>query len=1082
MKIHLIITTLILSLACNCLGQNHDRFAISDLRCESLSNPVGIDETEPRLSWRIESETFGEKQTAYHIMVASSPEKLKQGVGDLWDSGKVPSDQSVHVAYAGKPLESRIPCFWKVMVWDKDGKASGWSEIAHWRMGLLNPDDWTAEWIGAPLTVAAPTTPAGNNELIVKKATYRTLDGSVAVDVTAIMQRELAKKKPFTVHFKTLGGDPAPGVVKELVVDYVVNGKSGTARAKDFAELNLPRPKAIAGGNDAFVVKKATLRTSDNKVSKDVTEVMQKVLKNRSPYRVNFAIFGGDPAPRVNKELVVEYVADGKPGTEKGAGAKRIDLFKGRKKVFPPSRAPLFRKEFDLAAAPDSAIVTVHSPGYFEVYINGEKVGTDVLSPAVSRLDAQTFYVSYDVAPYLRPGKNCLGLWLGKGWADNLAVRAQLDAIVAGKPVTIGTDTSWQTRSSGLVRIGGWVWGDFGGERLDARELVPDWNQPGVNTDSWSAALPAKPPAGPVRSHPCPLNRIGETIPAVAVTPLEDGKYEIDFGVALTGFLRMKMPELEPGTVVTMTFADIRPEENLYDKRKNRKPDYQHFEQISEFISAGKPDEVFEHKFNFAAFRYVIIEGLPSAPAKEDATAYLVDSDLEDAGSFECSSDLFNSIHRVNKWTQRCLNLGGFYVDCPHRERMGYGDAQVATEGFMSNFRADRYYRKWLKDWRLVQGSDGNLKHSAPFGKGSGGPGWGGLLSAITWRHYLYYGDPRVLEENYDAIRRYVDFIETQCKEGVLRKYGRFIGDWVPPGRGMDSKNHPSTEAAEVFNNGYRLNQIELLTKMADVLGKTDDAARYRKLLTEARTKVHAALYNAKKQEYVIDEQAYYVMPLMTGITPEDLRPALLKKLEENILVKKDGHLDTGMLGTYFMMEYLREIDRNDLVFTMFNQTTYPSWGYMLEQGATTLWEQWNGYWSRVHSCFTSPDNWFYQGLGGIQADPAAPGFKHVIIKPAIVGDLTWVKTYHDSSYGRIVSNWQRDPSTPLRAGGDRLTMEIAIPANSTATVYVPAGSAGDVTVNGQPLKKAAHVTFLRMENGKAVLKVGSGEYRITSN
>lgn len=319
-----------------------------------------------------------------------------------------------------------------------------------------------------------------------------------------------------------------------------------------------------------------------------------------------------------------------------------------------------------------------------------------------------------------------------------------------------------------------------------------------------------------------------------------------------------------------------------------------------------------------------------------------------------------------------------------------------------------------------------------------------------------------------------MDFIETQCQEGVLRKYGRFIGDWVPPGRGMDSKNHPSTEATEVFNNGYRLNQINLLAKMADVLAKTDDAARYRKLLREARPKVHAALYNAKKQEYVIDEQAYYVMPLMTGITPEDLRPALLKKLEENILLKKDGHLDTGMLGTYFMMEYLREIGRNDLVFTMFNQTTYPSWGYMLEQGATTLWEQWNGYWSRVHSCFTSPDNWFYQGLGGIQADPAAPGFKHVIIKPAIVGDLTWVKTYHDSSYGRIVSNWRRED--------DGLTMEVTIPANSTATVYVPAGSAGDVTVNGQPLKKAAHVTFLSMENGKAVLKVGSGEYRITSN
>lgn len=259
MKHCITLITLILSLAGSCWAQNQERFAVLDLRCESLSNPVGIDETEPRLSWRIESETFGAKQTAYHIMVASSPEQLEQGVGDLWDSGKVQSDQSMHVAYAAKPLESKMACFWKIMVWDKDGKASGWSEVAHWRMGLLKSDDWTAEWIGAPLTAPASTTPAGNNELIVKKATYRTLDGSVAVDVTAIMQKELAKKTPFTVHFKTLGGDPARGIEKELVVDYVINGKSGTARASDFAELKLPRSKAKAGSSEAFIVKIITI-------------------------------------------------------------------------------------------------------------------------------------------------------------------------------------------------------------------------------------------------------------------------------------------------------------------------------------------------------------------------------------------------------------------------------------------------------------------------------------------------------------------------------------------------------------------------------------------------------------------------------------------------------------------------------------------------------------------------------------------------------------------------------------------------------------------------------------------------------
>jgi alpha-L-rhamnosidase len=233
---------------------------------------------------------------------------------------------------------------------------------------------------------------------------------------------------------------------------------------------------------------------------------------------------------------------------------------------------------------------------------------------------------------------------------------------------------------------------------------------------------------------------------------------------------------------------------------------------------------------------------------------------------------------------------------------------------------------------------------------------------------------------------------------------------------------------------------------------------------------VHAAFYDAEKQQYVIDEQAYYVMPLMSGITPEALRPVLLKKLEQNILKKNSGHLDTGMLGTYFMMEYLREIGRSDLVFTMFNQTTYPGWGYMLEQGATTFWEQWNGHWSRVHSCFTSPDNWLYQGLAGIQADPEGPGFKKFILKPSVVGDVTWVKAHYDSPYGRVVSNWK------LEGGG--LEMTVTVPPSTTATVYVPARDPAAVTESGQPVAQAEGVRLLKEEAGTMVFEVMAGTYR----
>ncbi len=938
------------------------------LRCEYLVAPVGVDVVQPRLSWRLESNRRGQKQTAYHLLVASSRDGLEKGVGDLWDSGKVESEQSLYVPYAGKPLISKMTCHWKVRVWDMDGRASDWSDATGWVMGLLKPEDWQARWI------SAQSMPAGKDEVTVRKAEYRTLDGSVVVDVTEVVKKELERNKPVKVDPGVLGGDPARGVLKELAVEYVMNGKPGTARKKDFETLSL----------------------------------------------------SADP---------------GQP-------------------------APLFRKEFDLAAAPGSALVTVHSPAYFELYINGVKAGKDVLTPAVSNLKAQSFTVTYEVGRLLRPGRNCIGLWLGKGWADTVTVRAQLDAVVAGQPVTIGTDTSWQVRKSGLYKIGGHRWNDFGGERLDARELTPVWSRPGLDVADWRSAVPGKAPEGSARAQPCPLNRIGKAIPAASVTRLADGTHEIDFGTALTGWLNLKMPALQPGAIVRMSFADVR-----------RGTQYQHFNQVSEFVSAGGPGEVFEHKFNYAGFRYVVIEGLPSAPSLEDATAMLIESDLEEAGSFECSNDLFNSIHRVNQWTQRSLNLGGYYVDCPHRERMGYGDGQVAAEGFMTSFRADGFYRKWLLDWRLRQMPDGNLPHMAPFGQGGGGPGWGGLLSAIAWRHFLYYGDALVLQENYDAVRRYVDYLESLCKDGVMRKFGGqwdFIGDWVPPGRGMDTQNWPSAEAAELFNNCYRINQIMLLKRMAAALGKADDEARCSKLLDDVRPKVYAAFYDAGKQEYVIDEQAYYVMPLMTGVVPEADRGVVLKKLEQNILVKNMGHLDTGMLGTYFMMEYLRDIGRNDLVFTMFNQTAHPGWGYMLEEGATTLWEQWNGHWSHIHSCFTSPDNWLYQGPAGIQADPAAPGFKKVIIKPALVGDLTWVKAHHDSPYGRIVSDWK------LETGN--LTLDVKISPNTTATVYVPTREAASVTESGRPADKAEGVIFLRMESGAAVFEVTSGTYRFQSN
>ena len=803
---------------------------------------------------------------------------------------------------------------------------------------------------------------------------------------------------------------------------------------------------------DGVKVTRATYRTHDGKAGRDVTDLMRRVIEEkRLPFMVEAKALGGDPALNIVKELVVEYTKDGKNLVSRANDFAAISI----PPLPPGNAAPWFRGELDLTERPESATVTVHSHAYFELYVNGVKVGDDVLTPAVADPKSQTFTITYEVARLLKPGKNCLGLWMSKGWAERVAVRAQLDAVVGEQKVSFGTGPEWKTRPSGYSHIGKWAWGDFGGERIDASAHLPDWCKPGLDTDSWANAVEAPAPQGAPVNLVGPLNRIGERISAKTITALADGRYEIDFGTNLTGWLHMKFPPLKAGQLVRMHFADrifpdgvhASPIGNIavhggscvsFPRKGGGNNLYQTYRQTSEFVPAGGADEEFQHKFNYAGFRYVVVEGLGSAPRVEDATALLVESNLADAGSFECSDPLLNRIHQVNRWTQRCLNLGGYYVDCPHRERMGYGDGQVALQGMMMNFDVANFYSKWVRDWRLaLERKHEHLPYIAPpFEKTGGGPPWPGGIARIPWQHFLHYGDPAILEENLAAARSYCEYLDGRSTNDVLRAWGggfSFIGDWVPPNRGMDTSNWPSQQMAEFFCNCYRVHLWQLVGKMAAALNRKDEAEHARTRADAIGKATHAAFFDAANKRYVIDEQIYYAFPLLVGIAPESERKALQENLTRCIVEKNKGHLDTGMLGTMLLIEYLQEIGRDDLILGIYQKMDYPGWGYMVEQGATTLWEQWNGHWSQLHSCFTSADNWLYHGLAGIRPDPSQPGFKNVIIQPAIVGDITWVKAHHDGPYGRITSHWKRE--------GDSFTLDVTIPPNSTATIVLPGQS-----------------------------------------
>jgi hypothetical protein len=794
---------------------------VTGLRCEGAVDPLGLDAQRPRLSWRMEADRNGAAQTAYQIEVDGA-----------WDSGKVLSDTSIAIRYAGAPLESGKTYAWRVRLWDEQGRPTAWSAPARWTMGKLSPADWSARWIAAPAEI--PFTVEG---VEIVRATYRTLDGKVEVDVTSSVRKLVAEKRvPFPVEPGALGGDPALNIVKELVVEYTRDGSPGVSRARDFQPLNIPQVPAGVS-------------------------------------------------------------------------------------------APWFRGEFELPDAADSALLTIHSPAYFELYVNGIKVGPDVLMPAVSDSRDLTFTVTYDVKPLLQPGKNCIGIWAAKGWAKDLVLRAQLDAMAGGRAITFGTGPDWKTRPSGYRHIGRWNWGDFGGELVDAGHHLPGWAKPGLDTRGWATVIEAAAPAGAPVNHLCPPNRIGKTIAPAAIVPLAGGRYEIDFGTNLTGWLRLKLPGLKAGQVVRMHFADrvfpdgvhASPIGNIninggscvsFARAEGGHNLYQTYKQTSEFVSAGVPGEEFQHKFNYAGFRYVVVEGLAAAPAPGDAISLLVESALPDAGSFECSDPLLNRIHQVNRWTQRCLNLGGYYVDCPHRERMGYGDGQVALQGMMMNFDAAHYYAKWVRDWRMaLERKHEHLPYIAPpFEKTGGGPPWPGNIVRIPWWHYLHYGDPAILEENIDAAKRYCEYLDSRSTGDVLRAWGggfSFIGDWVPPNRGMDTSNWPTPGMAEFFCNVYRVHLWQLVGNMAAALGRTSEAEHARARADAIGKATHAAFFDAANKRYVIDEQIYYAFPLLVGITPEAERAAVLDNLIRCIVDKNKGHLDTGMLGTLLLIEFL---------------------------------------------------------------------------------------------------------------------------------------------------------------------------------
>jgi len=914
-------------------AQARTEFAVQNLRCEYLSNPLGIDVQKPRLSWMLNPAPNVRGQSAYRVLVASAPEILGQDRGDLWDSGRVTSGQSTWIEYRGKPLVSGQQVFWKVRAWSDANQASPWSDEARWSMGLLHPSDWQAKWIGE----ARPEGTAEGTPL----------------------------PFPWLRKTFTLAQKPARAVAYVNPLGYYelyINGR----------------------------------KVDDHVLSPAVSDYSKRNLY-------------------VTHE-VADYLVPGK---------NVIALWLGR--------------------------------GW---YVKGH--------PGVVH--------------------------------DGPLVRAQLDIVTAdGGTAQVVTDDTWKLRESPLTPLGrGTAFGDYGGERYNVGSDLPGWNSVDLDDSGWQAAAVFTPPEALTASQMVEPNRIVETIKATRVDAYPQGGWIIDMGKNFTGWFEIKLRPIARGSIVKLEYSDQlerdKPAPGAAAGRAAGGPatpgtapgqaapaagrgagavaspggapppppgapagrgaaqpgaagagrggrggnptDLPNtFNQRDEIVGNGAA-VTFRSRFNYHAFRYVRVIGGDAAPDVSSATGYLIRTAYDRAGEFTSSSDLLNRIYQMVTRTYEALTLGGYVVDCPTRERLGYGgDAGTSMETGMFNFSTGGLYNRWLANWRDSQVASGSLPHTAPNypNQGGGGPMWGGFVVTLPWRMYLQYGDTRVLETNYPMIQKWLGYLASETKDDLLLTHTshaisdnwNFLGDWLTP-KGSFRGNTPP---AQQINSVHYVYQLQLASRIASVLGKAADAAAYDARAAAVSKAIHRRFYNAGDHSYTTGDSVQEAFPLLTGIVPPDLRKGVMEKLENTIRVKNGGHLDTGMHGTYFVMRYLMEADRNDLIFEMASKTDYPGWGYMLVNGATTSWESWTGQ-SHIHDTLISIGAWFTEGLAGIRSDGTSPGFKHFIVKPAVVGDLTFARAKYRSIHGDIVSDWRIESGT--------FKLSVTVPPGTTATVFVP--------------------------------------------
>ena len=1037
------------------------------LTCEFLENPNGVAELRSRLGWVIESGERGQRQTAYRLLVASSEALLKQDSGDLWDSGKVESDQSIHLKYAGDALRSWQECFWKVCVWDKDDQRSGWSQPARWSMGLLQSADWRGKWIG--------------KDEVVKTNVLQGTDW-----IWYPEEKAPAETRYFRRAIE-LSGDRAIQSVRLLVaannrsVVFVNGVKIGNANTTKSA-TGLDVAAALKPGRNVLAVSVEYLGVNQNPAA------WLALLK------VEFA--AGEPLILTTDEswktAKVESPGWEQPGFDDASwvAAKKLGPvgMKPWGEIYEPAdrRLPArwLRKEFQIAHPVRRATISYSGLGLSELYLNGKKVGDEVLSPGLTDYTKRNFYVTHDVTDLVRRGNNAVGVVLGNGrfFAPRLQGRTttygfpklQLQMRVEyadGSGATgVVSDETWKLTTGGPILANN----EYDGEEYDARKELTGWANPGFDDSRWEMPQLVVAPGGEMVPQMIAPIRVTGTRKPVKVSEPKPGVFVFDMGQNMVGWCRLKVSGPSGAEIILRHAETLQADGTLYlENIRDAKV-------TDRYTLKGAGLEVWEPRFTYHGFRFVEVRGWPGKPTLASLEGCLVNDDLASAGEFSCSQPIINRIYQNIVWGTRG-NYRSIPTDCPQRdERQGWlGDRSAESRGETYLFKIAALYAKWTQDMTDAQKASGSISDVCP-------AYWPLYNDSVTWPSsavlipgmlHDQYADMGVVAQRYPGMVKWIDYMGGFITNGIINKDS--YGDWcVPPEdpKLIHSKDPARKTAPALIATSYFCHCLKLMAGYATLLGKTADAQRFVTLTEQLKTAFNAKFYNPDKGCYDNGTQTSCVLPLAFDLVPPDHRARVFDHLVKKIKDETHGHIGTGLIGGQWLNRVLSSGGRPDLVYGIVTNTSYPGWGYMVEQGATTIWELWNG--NTANPAMNSGNHvmlvgdlviWLYENLAGIAPDPAHPGFKHILMHPQPVGDLCWVKARHDSPYGLIASHWRKE--------NGRFRWQITVPANTAATVWLPTDNVAAVRESGKPLSRVVGVNVLRVDSGAVVCEVASGSY-----